>query len=157
MDHPIVRRLPPDSPSSIERSSESVGRVFLRLALRAPREAPPVKPQLPVDLPELPAPVRLVELVRFSARSLEYELSPAGELRGLFKLLLRLVLIANALLLTVAAVLMGLSLITGIIVVITGHLVAIALNLFWALVAIAGCTAIVLLILVAFALVSRAK
>ena len=91
-------------------------------------------PMLSSDLPDQPFLVRAGELFHIYIADLETQVSPNGEIRGVFIVALRLVL----LLLALAFVLLGVSAVTYVLVLITGHLMQMAEYLFWAMVYLVG-------------------
>ena len=122
-----------DEPESIAIRQVSIFRMLFRFAFHlSPRTIQ--APAISADLPDQPFLVRVAELFHFYIADLETQVSPNGEIRGVFIVALRLVL----LLLALAFVLLGVSAVTYMLVVITGHLMQIAEYLFWAMVYLVG-------------------
>lgn len=152
MTDPVRRRPPPELPAGLPQ--EGLGRVLLRIILRVP-QVPLQRPTLPPDLQQRPLPVAMYEMTRHALLAVEYAISPAGEVRGVLKILLRVVVITDAVLLALAAVLAAASLVTAAAAVISGHLLIIALNLLWTLLAVLGCLLVVMAILLLLSLLVR--
>ena len=151
MNNPLQRikcSLPIEQDRSLVTDRRSLGTILWHLVSTI--ETKPVPPPLvPQDLTNLPFLLRIHACLRLFLLETEHRLSPGGQLGGFLRFVIRVTIVANATLLALAAVLAGVSAVTAIGAIISFQLRIIALNCFWALLAVLGCV----LLLIAIALV----